>query len=97
MIQLGNLNVKKKRKGILKDYLVSHKAEVIGMCITEYNEQETMYAFREEGREEEREEGLKALVETLKKFTNDFETLYKAVVENKNFANVTVEQVRKYY
>lgn len=36
-------------KGILKDYFIAHKAEVIVMCITEYNEAETMQAFRQEG------------------------------------------------
>ena len=34
------------------------------MCITEYDEQETMYAFKEEGRQE----GLQTLVNSLKKF-----------------------------
>ena len=43
------------RDGILSEYLTSHKAEVIGMCITEYDEQETMYAFKEEGRQEGRQ------------------------------------------
>ena len=79
------------------------------MCITEYNEQETMYAIREEAREEGREEGiekgreegiekgLKALVNTLKKYTSNIETLYEAVLENEEYANVTLEQVKKYY
>ena len=36
----------------LKKFLVANKAEVKQMCITEYNEAETMEQFREEGREE---------------------------------------------
>lgn len=39
----------------LKKLLIAHKAEVKQMCITEYNEAETMEQFREEGREEGRE------------------------------------------
>ncbi|MEZ3464144.1 MAG: hypothetical protein K1W23_18730 [Lachnospiraceae bacterium] len=36
----------------LKKLLIANKAEVKQMCITEYNEAETMEQFREEGREE---------------------------------------------
>ena len=39
----------------LKKLLIAHKAEVKQMCITEYNEAETMEQFREEGREEGQE------------------------------------------
>ncbi len=35
----------------LKKLLIAHKAEVKQMCITEYNEAETMEQFREEGQE----------------------------------------------
>ena len=42
----------------IKEYLMEHLSEVKNMCITEYNEAETMELFkrdaREEGREEER-------------------------------------------
>ena len=41
----------------IKDYLVGHRAEVKDMCITEYNEAETMQLFKEEGRKEGRKEG----------------------------------------
>ena len=36
----------------LKEQLMAHKAEVIGMWINEYNEEETMQMFKEEGRQE---------------------------------------------
>ena len=42
---------------LIKDFLVAHRAEVMDMCLTEYNETETMEMFREEGREEGRKEG----------------------------------------
>lgn len=41
----------------IRTFLVGHKAEVKDMCITEYNEAETMQMIREEGKEEGREEG----------------------------------------
>lgn len=85
------------RDGILSEYLTAHKAEVIGMCITEYDEQETMYAFKEEGRQEGRQEGLQALVNSLKKFITDINLLYKEVISNEGFEDVTLEQVKKYY
>ena len=37
----------------LKKLLIAHKAEMKQMCITEYNEAETMEQFREEGQETE--------------------------------------------
>ena len=41
----------------IREYLVGNRAEVKQMCITEYNEAETMEMFREEGRREGRQEG----------------------------------------
>ena len=43
----------------IRMFLIGNRAEVKGMCITEYNEAETMKMFREEGREEGRQEGRK--------------------------------------
>ena len=40
----------------IKPFLETHRVEVKGMLLTEYNEAETMELFREEGREEGREE-----------------------------------------
>ncbi len=42
---------------IIRNYLMANKSEVRLMCLTEYNEEETMQMFREEGRIEGREEG----------------------------------------
>ena len=41
----------------IRAFLVENRAEVKSMCITEYNEEETMKLFREEWREEGRAEG----------------------------------------
>ena len=55
---------------LIRDFLISNKAEVKDMCLTEYDEAETMQMFKEEGREEGREEGLldniKKLMKNLK-------------------------------
>ncbi len=71
------------------------------MTLTEYDEQEQMQLFKNEGREEGREEGwekgLKALVESLKSFLPDFDSLYDVIIKNEDYKNVTKEQVRKYY
>ena len=45
------------REGILADILLKHKAEVVGMMLTEYDEAAIRQAFREEGYEEGREQG----------------------------------------
>ena len=106
---------------IMKDFLTRHKAEVMSVCITEFDEKVYTEGIREEGREEGlreglsrgreeglsrgreeglskgREEGLKALVCSLKDFLPDFESVYKAVVRNKEYAHIPREQVRKYF
>ncbi len=42
---------------LIKRFIMSNRAEVKDMCLTEYNEAEAMELFREEGREEGRQEG----------------------------------------
>lgn len=39
---------------VIKKYIISNRAEVKEMCLTEYNEAETMEMIREEGRQETR-------------------------------------------
>ena len=43
------------------------------------------------------EKGLRALVQSLKEYIHDFEPLYKAVIKNEDYRNVSREQVMKYY
>lgn len=45
------------REGILKDFLLEQKAEVVAMSIYEYNEEYIRKSMLEEGKEEGREEG----------------------------------------
>lgn len=51
----------------------------------------------EQGIEQGKEDGLKSLVKILKKFMSDIDTIYKTVIEDENFSDVTYEQVKKYY
>ncbi len=44
---------------VIRDFLIGNRAEVRDMCITEYNEEETMQMFKEEGKEEGIKEGIK--------------------------------------
>ena len=44
---------------LIKSFIVANKAEVTRMCITEYDEAQTMEMFREEGRREGQKEGRK--------------------------------------
>ena len=45
------------KDGVLVEVLTAHRAEVLDMCITEYNEKSFVKGIREEGREEGRSEG----------------------------------------
>ena len=54
------------RENVLREFLIRHKAEVIDVCITEYNEEETIAQFKQEayteGIEKGIEKGIKALI-----------------------------------
>ena len=50
-----------------------------------------------EGIKEGKNEGLKALVKSLKAFIKDFNQLYAVVIENEEYADLTEDQVKKYY
>lgn len=43
------------------------------------------------------ENGLKAMVDTLKNIFPDFDTVYEHIVANKTYSNLTKDDVRKYY
>ena len=83
--------------GIMETFLSKHKAEVMSVCITEFDEKVYTEGIREEGREEGLDLGLKALVCSLKDFLPDFEAVYHAIIKNKEYSNISIEQVKKYY
>ncbi len=86
---------------IMKDFLTKHKAEVMSVCITEFDEKVFTDGIREEGLAEGlsrgRQDGLKALIHSLRDFLPDFESVYQAVIRNTEYANISREQVQKYY
>ena len=56
----------------IKDFLEEHRAEVVGMLLTEYDEVQAMELFREEGRDEGRKEGrTEGVLETLAALVRD--------------------------
>ena len=95
--------------GILADILIKHRAEVFDMLLTEYDEKLHMKTVKAEGYEEGRmagemagflkgeENGLEALVNTIKSFVgDDFDKVKEAVIKNEHYANVSDEDIRKY-
>ena len=47
---------------VIREFLVVHQSEVKSMCLTEYNEAETMQMFKEEARTEERERNVRLFI-----------------------------------
>ena len=56
------------QENVLQDYLLAHKAEVIDVLLTEYDEEQTLRDIREEGREEGLREGLMNTARSLMNF-----------------------------
>lgn len=52
---------------------------------------------RREGEREILKKGLEAMIDSLKKFSQDLEEIYNVVITNELYKNVTREQVEKYY
>ncbi|MCR5221856.1 MAG: hypothetical protein K6D90_03250 [Lachnospiraceae bacterium] len=83
----------------LKAFLAEHKSEVKNMCLTEYNEAETMEMFKEEGIEEGIKEGIKQGIKqgiSLRDKQKIEEMLRrgKTVQEIADFCNYPFEQVK---
>lgn len=56
--------------GIMEEFLIKHKAEVLSVCITEFDEKVYTDGIREEGREEGRKQGRKnQMIESIKSLT----------------------------
>ena len=53
-------------QALTRPYLEAHKAEVKDMLLTEYNEAEAMELFKAEGREDERVNNIRSLMDSLK-------------------------------
>ena len=85
----------------LAEYLMQHRKEVEDVMFTLLTQEEATesygYLQRMEGREEGRIEGLVAAINLLKPAYKDFDSLYKALITQEIFADLTEDEVRKYY
>ena len=93
-------------EGVLKDFLIKHRAEVIDVCITEYDEEEVMNSIRNEsyntgkqdGIDIGREHGIKELVGSVKEFTNSKEKAINSLVKRYELTEeVAKEKVEQYW
>ena len=76
----------------IRHFLKEHQSEVKSMCITEYDEAETMQMFKEEGREEGRLEGRE---EARIQLIEDMLRRGKSVEEIVDFCRYPTELVKK--
>ena len=87
-------------ENVLREFLRIHRAEVLSVCLTEFNQEIYTESVKEEGRMEGRAEalveGLEALVTTLKHIVTDNEDIFQMVVKNDTYKNLTREEVFKY-
>ena len=95
----------------IKSFLMANRAEVKAMCITEYNEAETMQMFKEEGREEGlvkgreeglvkgreegREEGVRGIVEVCKSFGGTSIDAVEKIVATMGFSEAEADHLVK--
>ena len=79
---------------LIKPFLVSHRAEVKGMLLTEYNEAEQMELFREEGRAEGRAEGVES--ERVNNIRSMMETLTMTAKQAMDVLKIPVSEQPKY-
>lgn len=97
-------------QGILRDFLLANKAEVMSMDIFEYDERATRKAIREfereegrkegikEGIREGREEGMRNLVETCRELQCPRKVVQEKLAEKYGLSGAEAEaQVRKYW
>ncbi len=86
--------------GILSDFLRKNRAEAIEVSIFEYDEEKELALLREaermDGFEQGLEQGLHALVTSLKKFCPDADNLYANVIANSDYSHLTREEIEKY-
>lgn len=84
-------------QGKLAKYLSEHRREVEDYMFELMTDEEVREAYGDYREEKGIEKGLKALVESLKPYINDFDALYAAVINNEDYSSVTKEQVKKYF
>ena len=74
------------RGGKLAEFLLAHRAEVIDIVLTEFDEEAFVKDIREEG--------LHALVTSLKQFIRSPQELYQVVISNECYKDVTFDEIQ---
>ena len=85
------------KEGILEEFLRENQAEVVAMSIFEFDEEKEWKLIREDEYQYGLEQGLEALINSLKMLCADIETVYNAVIQHEIYKDVTMEQVRELY
>lgn len=68
--------------GIMVEFLIKHKAEVISMCLTEFDEEVFVEGMKEEGREEGKiQDRIESIFELLEDYGEIPELLRKRIME----------------
>lgn len=83
--------------GDLVDYLTSHRKEVEDVMFALLTQEEATKSYGALQRMEAEAEDLKALVNILKNYCKDFDSLFAAVKKDEHFSHLSEEDVRKYY
>ncbi|MBQ3899390.1 MAG: hypothetical protein II741_06075, partial [Lachnospiraceae bacterium] len=91
--------------GDLARYLTEHRKEVEDVMFTLLTQEEAKESYGdyrydeglEVGLEKGLEEGLIALINATKPLCKDFKSLYNIVISQKPYADLTEEEVKKYY
>ena len=89
------------QEGILEEFLRENHAEVVSMSILEFDAEREWRLIREAeyqyGLEAGMEQGLKALVDSLKTLLPDIDAVYNAVIKNEIYKDITKEQIEKIF
>ncbi|MDE7211996.1 MAG: hypothetical protein K2O03_11230 [Lachnospiraceae bacterium] len=98
------------RGGEMAEFLLAHRAEVVDMVLTEFDEEAFVRDIRaegveegfvqgreqgrEQGRAQEREQSLRTLVASLKKFVESPRELYELIIANDYYKDLSFDEIK---
>lgn len=97
------------QKGILKDFLIANRKEVVSMSIFEYDEEKELKLLREAEYQAGVEDGIEigekngieigrlASLKILKNMFTDFEDIYPKIKDNRIFTNLSREEIESLF
>ena len=83
--------------GDLARYLTEHRKEVEDVMFTLLTQEEAKESYGDYRYDEGLEKGLIALINATKPLCKDFKSLYNIVISQEPYADLTEEEVKKYY